>query len=172
MHLKTKGFALIGAIVLLVILSTASAYLIQSYMNAQEFSTSLFLRKKAYYEAFSGLEFARFAALSGQSCNTVDNPINYSPDNFYFTNCAVAQGCTPTSTLATSLNYNQLYTVQTTCNNIVYQEASVNNTVFNIQATASSITPYNLYVSTNGVNINNEGNSVTLSLGRVVTDAP
>ena len=113
---RQRGFSLVSAIFLLVVLTTAGAYMVR-ISGVQRTTTSFaLLGPKAYHAARSGVEWAIHAAINVPG------------------SCPVGS----TTTTPFSLTEGGLagFSVSVTCTSAVHTEASASETVFDISSTA------------------------------------
>jgi MSHA biogenesis protein MshP len=89
---RERGFALIGAVFLLVVLATLGAFAVRIHMTQRHASTLELQELRAQAALQAGIEYAAARLTPGVNCNLVQN-IPGLPGNFTvtFTNC-VRQG--------------------------------------------------------------------------------
>ena len=114
-----KGFSLITAIFLLVVLAALGAAMVTFFTAQQQSSALDVLGTRAYHASRTGIEWGTYQILRNNG------------------GCAAASQTLPAGTLAGTLS---VFNIQVACNAIVQSEVTATNgnvTVFTITATAS-----------------------------------
>lgn len=71
---QIMGVGLIAAIFFLVVLSTAALFLHNQMSDSQQIGNYEVTMSRAYYAAYSGLEWGIYSSLNAIACGTIDSP--------------------------------------------------------------------------------------------------